>query len=125
MRRDIRKRWVAALSSGKYPQGRSQLATATGGFCCLGVLCELAADEGVVTRIRTEGGIRYGDEKQRHYLPHSVILWAGIEVSNSFNPTVRRADGSIAHLSSLNDRGDNFSQIASAIVSDVEAGCDR
>lgn len=33
--------WVAALRSGKYPQGMKMLQTPEGGFCCLGVYCEV------------------------------------------------------------------------------------
>ena len=45
MNKAIARRWVRALRSGKYKQGRSYLKqkTAKGDlrYCCLGVLCEL------------------------------------------------------------------------------------
>lgn len=35
--------WVAALRSGKYKQAKKKLHNSrTGGFCCLGVACDLA-----------------------------------------------------------------------------------
>ena len=37
----LKKRWVKALRSGEYEQGRGQLRTWDGRFCCLGVLCNL------------------------------------------------------------------------------------
>jgi hypothetical protein len=40
MKRELRDRWVAALRSGEYKQGRDQLRTPGGSFCCLGVLAE-------------------------------------------------------------------------------------
>ena len=40
MRIDIRNQWTAALRSGKYSQIRGRLLR-DGGFCCLGVLCDL------------------------------------------------------------------------------------
>lgn len=36
----IKEQWIAALKSGKYPQGRSCLQD-KGKYCCLGVLCEV------------------------------------------------------------------------------------
>lgn len=37
---DIRK-WCQALRSGKYKQGKLQLETPSGRFCCLGVACKV------------------------------------------------------------------------------------
>lgn len=39
----VRDLWVKALRSGQYEQGRQYLKTADGGYCCLGVLCNLVA----------------------------------------------------------------------------------
>jgi hypothetical protein len=38
---ELKQKWIAALRSGKYPQGTGYLQTADG-FCCLGVLCDVA-----------------------------------------------------------------------------------
>lgn len=35
------KKWVDALYSGKYRQGKGVLKTDLGSYCCLGVLCEV------------------------------------------------------------------------------------
>jgi hypothetical protein len=40
MNKEVKARWVEALRSGKYQQGRAAL-NANGKFCCLGVLCDL------------------------------------------------------------------------------------
>lgn len=42
MKASVAKRWVKALRSGKYKQGRGQLRSRDGRYCCLGVLCELS-----------------------------------------------------------------------------------
>lgn len=47
MPNDIVKEWVKALRSGEYTQGRSYLRRADN-FCCLGVLCDLAVEAGVI-----------------------------------------------------------------------------
>lgn len=40
LERNFKRKWVAALRSGKYKQTISSLYDA-GGFCCLGVMCAL------------------------------------------------------------------------------------
>lgn len=41
MDKELAVKWIEALRSGKYKQGRSRLKHA-GRHCCLGVLCEVA-----------------------------------------------------------------------------------
>jgi hypothetical protein len=44
MNAEIKQKWLAALRSGQYEQGRCALRTDEGGqrrYCCLGVLCDL------------------------------------------------------------------------------------
>ena len=36
---ELKARWIAALRSGEYTQGRYSLKTKEGHYCCLGVLC--------------------------------------------------------------------------------------
>jgi hypothetical protein len=43
---ELKKRWVAALRSGEFKQGRYELES-EGAFCCLGVLCRIV---GIPTR---------------------------------------------------------------------------
>ena len=38
---ELKAQWVAALLSGDYTQGRGELKTRTGEFCCLGVYCDM------------------------------------------------------------------------------------
>lgn len=38
--------WLEALCSGNYEQGIGQLRSASDRFCCLGVLCDVAAKKG-------------------------------------------------------------------------------
>lgn len=45
MDKELKKRWVAALRSGEYNQGRYTLRSRDG-FCCMGVLCDLIDPEG-------------------------------------------------------------------------------
>lgn len=93
----IKTRWVAALRSGDYVQGRELLHYDAGidgtspRFCCLGVLCDLAYRDGVVTRevVGSAGNhatYAYHDEDDKDedpessLLPRSVARWAGLVV---------------------------------------------
>lgn len=39
---EFKQKWIDALRSGKYTQCKSELASLTGGYCCLGVACIVA-----------------------------------------------------------------------------------
>ena len=111
----IRARWVAALRSGKYEQGREFLRTEDDRFCCLGVLCELAVADGVIPPAWGDGSEWvYADASAE--LPDRVMQWAGLP---SIDPVI---PAEMASLAGLND-GDEaverepwtFAQIADAI----------
>jgi len=106
MKEVIKKKWVAALRSGEYKQGQRQLHNADGDkFCCLGVLCDLAAKEGIVKRTLSAHGGFYLYDNYDGFLPPSVRNWAQIDPSSDQVPC----------LVYLNDRGDSFDTIANVI----------
>ncbi len=118
MRPEIRARWVTALRSGDYPQTRTRLHD-DDGFCCLGVLCDLARRDGIIQAVLNdvEGDWEYAGEAFE--LPPAVREWAGLRAAGSADPTVsvivddERMD---MDLASLNDDYDfSFDQIADAI----------
>jgi hypothetical protein len=39
---ELKQRWLDALRSGKYKQGKGALRTGKDHFCCLGVLCDIS-----------------------------------------------------------------------------------
>lgn len=82
--------WTDALRSGEYPQGRGALRT-PGGYCCLGVWCDLADPEG----------------------------WDGdVHRGNKLYPTPDIAplsDDAIYLCANLNDHGATFAEIAEYI----------
>jgi len=113
----IRARWVAALRSGEYEQGREVLRSGDT-FCCLGVLCELAIQDGALAPpSRGENGNwLYGGTDD--YLPDAVQNWAGLTARNPY-VTVK---GAREPLAILNDQGGldddgpwTFAQIADLI----------
>ena len=44
MKPEIKERWLIALRSGNYQQGKGQLKDGDR-YCCLGVLCDIVKDE--------------------------------------------------------------------------------
>lgn len=121
MKQEIKELWTTALRSGEYKQGRGKLhwRNDPNEYCCLGVLCVLAAAAEVCTAVNLFECVAYDGEI--NYLPESVQQWAGL---GSKNPII---DG--ASLSILNDgegdiengtdyrgyRRSSFTEIADAI----------
>lgn len=111
MNPEVKTKWLAALRSGQFKQGRGRLARVTPEgeeFCCLGVLCELAVQEGVAKR-KLDWEIFVYDFSE-HYLPETVAEWSGLDDGQGCRP------GTFDSLSVLNDdRCYTFDQIADII----------
>lgn len=113
MKTDIKERWVAELRSGKYSQGSTYLER-DGKFCCLGVLCTLAVEDGIINRRLGKSGVAYYDECAL-FLPASVSRWAGIE-GWSAEVEVSTGHGKYVNdLTVINDNGTPFAEIADMI----------
>lgn len=97
MDKEIKRRWVEALRSGKYEQGQGKLLH-SGKFCCLGVLCDI---QGVPREEITKYAISPFDEESglRAFAPIRGLL----------------PFASIGKLSEMNDNGRNFDEIATYI----------
>jgi hypothetical protein len=123
MNPEIKALWIDALNSGEYTQGRGYLQK-NGDFCCLGVLCDLAEKEGVITHHTEDFGFDgtsttvaiYGPDyaSSSTMLPETVAEWAGFE-GNTMGRFEGRVDG-INTLWELNDSSHySFRQIAKVI----------
>lgn len=108
MNPEIKAEWVKRLRSGDYIQGKGNLEMG-GRYCCLGVLCEIAVEQGVITKeIEGISHISYYDKTEYVLLPNSVVEWAGVNCSNP------NFGGKI--LSNLNDVDNyDFNQIADVV----------
>ncbi len=111
MNENIKIKWIDALRSGEYAQGKSALHTKpTEGpetFCCLGVLCDLAVKAGVKVDVYDDkvlSLVLY--DKLSAFLPSSVMKWADTEHVN----VTREID-----LTGMNDQGVPFTKIADEI----------
>jgi hypothetical protein len=76
--KDNIRKWVEALRSGKYQQTTGALCR-DGKYCCLGVACEVAIENGVlvVRRGTGENVVRY--DSREGVLPWAVLEWLGID----------------------------------------------
>jgi regulator of RNase E activity RraB len=117
MNADVKKKWVAALRSGEYTQGRDCLYNADNGkFCCLGVLCDIAVNENVIDCDGTMDdefiGVLYTFDAEAYELPYQVQEWAGLESSNPC--VVYNKD--ILSIATLNDdKRHTFNELADII----------
>jgi hypothetical protein len=128
MNTEIKQKWIDALRSGDYQQGTGRLRS-NDGFCCLGVLCDLYAQEhfnqGWVFKEENEENPLPQDywyfDGESELLPSSVRQWAGlyssspvIKVEVEDEPEDEDWDKMIA-IAELNDNGSTFNQIADLI----------
>lgn len=112
MKKEVADIWVASLRSGKYIQGKGKL-NCDGKFCCLGVLCELALEQGATVRkymYDEYTPISYDDTET--FPPLSVTNWAGLNN--------RYGEGKDFSLADLNDKGTSFNEIADIIEKKYE-----
>ena len=123
MNPEVKQKWIGALRSGKYEQGSEKLRSVSG-YCCLGVLCDLYAQEHNVewefrgneeTNLQPQDYWYFGDQSE--FLPESVMEWAEL---NLYNPLLRVEDNDEMfevneEVSTLNDEGYSFSTIADLI----------
>ena len=134
----IKAEWLARLRSGTIEQGKNVLRSEDEKYCCLGVLCEMAVEAGIIepplpptedytadndTEIRgylyaadTEGDDEDAcvDERwyMKHYLPEAVQEWAGL-LDKRGDLAKREINGD--SLAQLNDAGMSFADIADII----------
>ena len=115
MKTEIAVKWIQALESGDYPQGKGKLRAAEG-FCCLGVLCDLFKKEtgkGKWERTRYKHKMFSVDgHRSAVVLPLDVMYWAGLL-------TIEGELTNKGSLVGMNDRGKTFQEIAKVISENV------
>lgn len=138
IKREIYVEWLKRLRSGDYPQGVSYLRREEEGkdrFCCWGILCEIAVESNIVTRIPASNfesdedgnGIyayqpvdsndRSGADASTRAPLEVVGYWMGAleaTTSETYETSFWKA---VRDLSSLNDQGVSFLTIANNIES--------
>lgn len=103
------ERWLRALESGEYRQGRFHLRTSINEYCCLGIGCELLGIPGM----RAGSSWKYdGSEGTAPKLLENMLALRGDEGN--------RIDG-LRSLAWLNDHGKTFAQITQIVRADPAA----
>jgi hypothetical protein len=114
----VKAKWLEALRSGEYEQTTGTLHRVTSyretlfsaakpvGWCCYGVLCDVATKAGLSLSRKSDEDVEYFDGVV-DYLPGSVVEWAGLSIND---PEVQGR--SLAHR---NDNGAPFAEIADLI----------
>lgn len=122
MKKEIADRWIELLESG-LGQTRSALKRYhldAPRYCCLGVLCELAVQDGIVEerlvssapKIAKFGAVDNPGDESVIVLPAAVMKWAGIATDiGEFDAGERVRQ----NLANLNDSGQSFREIAEVI----------
>lgn len=112
-----REKWVTALRSGEFKQGRGRLHAEADEYCCFGVACELATAEGVLVA----RGFAYatpGQAFQDAVPPEAVKDWLGLTDQLGILEHPSRFDD-MDVLTEVNDSGRwTFDQIADVIAAD-------
>jgi uncharacterized protein YeaC (DUF1315 family) len=126
MNPEIKQKWVDALLSGKYDQGSEKLRSRQG-YCCLGVLCDLYAQE---QNIEWKFNGEYEEsplpmdywyfDGEGEFLPESVREWAGFSLHSPqvrIEVTEEYEDDWVYHdeIANLNDTGYTFNDLAKMI----------
>ncbi len=115
----IKAKWVAALRSGVYVQGRNALRKGNS-FCCLGVLCDIYAAEtnkGHWDDVLFVTGEEENPVVDMDVLPFEVWKWAGISSANPYLTDPNR--GKDRELAAINDDGADFESIATIIETEL------
>lgn len=130
MNPEVKALWLAALRGGGYNQAKGYLRRTyregdAEGFCCLGILCEIAVQQGVIAepvKGRDEYAYTYGQPctcgtddlndcaptANTSVLPAEVAAWASIGPGGFRGPDKQS-------LAGLNDNGKPFAEIADII----------
>lgn len=123
LRPEVKKKWTEALRSGRFDQGAGQLRDLSDNYCCLGVLCQIAVEEGVIPPAQVAGDgsdYAYGNpsvlDTATGVLPLSVQEWAYEDVVTETGPNFQDPILGGHNASTWNDDYEaDFKKIASLI----------
>lgn len=101
----IHNEWANRLESGRYRRGHGYLRRATEDgdeYCCLGVLCEIAVEAGIVIRRGSSRGTsaygRVDGLTTNSCLPEAVAEWAQVTRMGELRVMDPEVGGSLVYL---------------------------
>lgn len=109
------EKWVAALRSGEFTQGK-MILNRDGAYCCLGVLCELAAREGVIEKKKTNNfssSSSYSYDGGSTAPTVKVLEWAGLPTDSEWAVEVPLGEKTAMALNDEDHK--SFAEIADEI----------
>jgi len=109
---DAQETWIQALESGEYNQGTGALHKQDS-FCCLGVACDLYKKELSVEH--REGFTTVMYDGSLVSAPHHVVKQ--LKLHSKWGTSKNKVEGT---LSTLNDDGSSFAEIAAMLRADPE-----
>lgn len=110
------KKWIEALRSGRYKQGKGHLRTKDE-YCCLGVACELYIEAGGHLSVQEDDGGVYHYDYEHALLPGTVREWLGLDQRDGSYFSGNHMPTRATSLAFHNDHGMTFEHIA-AIIED-------
>ena len=111
MNKDVADKWVKALRSDEYTQSTNYLQNGAG-HCCLGVLCEIGRNSGVLIN-KSLGGQIKGETLNDQ---SAIKKWAGMRTGQGKFKFKHPNN----NLTALNDEGYTFEEIADIIEKEWE-----
>lgn len=115
MNPEVKAKWVAALRSGEYKQSRERvLADGRGGFCCLGVLCDLYAKATGSQWEPDVGGLALPNGGL-YYPPEFVREWASFHEDQQLVSIGSHEESVAVHNDGIHVPRASFAKIADAI----------
>jgi hypothetical protein len=100
---ELKAKWVEALRSGSYKQGKGRLRTTDNTFCCLGVLCDIID----ATKWKLNNDYYY-DER-----------WDSAVVPSELRQRIKLDHKVQSQAMLMNDCGRSFAEIADMIERDA------
>lgn len=115
MNPEVKAEWIQRLTSGEYKQGEAALKYRPphekSAYCCLGVLCEMAVERGIIAAPVKNWADKYAFDDMVGVPSARVVQWAELPHEN---PVVLY-QGANKSLAELNDTGVPFPEIAKLI----------
>lgn len=99
-------KWIAALRSGEYKQGKGALRLTEDTYCCLGVGCDISKLDQW-----SEADGEYVYDESSALLPLGVAELYGLKSDDG----AHYFEGNRCELSMMNDHGDTFPEISDRI----------